>query len=258
MIIKEKYKQIINEKRRVQIRLLINKITSLFYVGNKFSCNCCKKSFRKFISKGNGLISRENAECPYCTALERSRILLFYIENETDLLTENRCLLHFSPEWSLYPIFKKTKTLKYISADINPNLADEQIDIMSIPYENNYFDYIICSHVLGHVTDEKKGINEMVRVLKSDGIALIMTIINPNLEETFETEDADTAEKKLKYYSERDLLRLHGNDFDKRLLNGGFKSVEKIDYRIKLGEDICTKYSLGNGNREVIFKCTKY
>jgi SAM-dependent methyltransferase len=232
-------------------------MTSVFYRGNTYSCNCCGKSFRKFKPKGTALATRDNAECPYCGSLERVRNLLFYVQNETGLLTDRLRLLHFAPEWALLPVFKKAENLDYVTADINPNLADNKVDIMNIPFPDESFDCIICAHVLGHVPDEKKAIKELFRVLKPDGVALVLTLIRPDRPETFETGDADTPEKRLRYYSEPDLLRLHGADFDQRLKQGGFH-VEVIDYPSRLGDGTRKKYALGDGRRELIFRCTKF
>ncbi|GHT05483.1 SAM-dependent methyltransferase [Bacteroidia bacterium] len=252
---KKLYKKYVSERKRNEYRVLFNKITSIASRGNTFHCNCCGKSFRKFKSKGTDTI-RANAECPYCGSLERTRVLLFYIENETKILTDPVRLLHFAPEFSLYAILKQAKNLNYLNVDINPNLADFQMDIMDIPCSDESFDYIICSHVLGHVPDEKKAIKELYRVLAAGGTALIMTLIDLDNPQTLETEAADTPEKRLHYYTEPDLLRLHGTDFNKRLEEGGFE-VEVIDYASQLGEEKKKTCSLGNGKRELIFKCTK-
>ena len=255
-MIKKIYKRLVPERERLNIHIFINKLTSFFYQGNTFYCNCCNRSFRKFKPKGNTLVQRENAECPYCGSLERIRNLLFYLENETDIFTGNYRLLHFAPEWCLLPVFKKNKNLEHITADINPNLAEYQIDITNISFPDNSFDFIICLHVLGHVPYEKKAIKELYRVLKTGGIALIATLIDLKNPHTFEAPDADTPQKRLHYYSEPDLLRLHGTDFGDRLTQGGF-NVEIINYPIMLGKEIRQKYALGNGSRELIFKCTK-
>ncbi|MDR1682893.1 MAG: methyltransferase domain-containing protein [Candidatus Symbiothrix sp.] len=231
-------------------------MTSIFYFGKQFSCNCCGCSFRKFKPKGNGLVERENAQCPYCGSLERTRLLLFYLRNETKLFSENVKLLHFAPEWSLYPIFKKAKNIEYFAVDLNPVLADQVVDIMAIPFADNSFDFIICSMVLGFVSDEPKAIKEMLRVLKPDGMALIQTLIDLQNPHTFETTDADTPEKRLQYYTEPDGERLHGTDFAQGLQTAGFQ-VETIDYAAQLGDDWHQKYALGNGCRELIFQCTK-
>ena len=57
--------------------------------------------------------------------------------------------------------------------------------IESIPLNDNYFDFIICSEVLEHLTDNqlKKAIPELYRVTKKDGY-IIGTV--PNNEKLFE------------------------------------------------------------------------
>ncbi len=124
-----------------------------------------------------------------------------------------------------------------------------------IPFPENYFDYIICSHVLGHVPDEQLAIKEMYRVLKPEGIALILTLLSDN-EKTFEDSNIKIAKEKLLHYGEHDLCRLHRNDFAERLKYQNIK-VEQIDYRLNFSQEIRLKYSLGDGKREKIFKCTK-
>lgn len=39
-----------------------------------------------------------------------------------------------------------------------------------IPFEDNFFDIIICCYVLEHISNVKKSIQEMIRVLKPGGI----------------------------------------------------------------------------------------
>lgn len=254
-MIKNIYKRIVSEKTRLNARLSFNKITSVLYRGNNYRCNVCKRNFRKLKTKGS-LISRHNAECPYCGSLERTRVLLFYLQNETDIFERNKVsLLHIAPEWCLIPIFKESNNIHYVSGDLNPNYADEQMDITDIPYPDESFDYIICSHVLGHVPDEAKAVKELRRVLKKNGTALILSIIDWGRKDTIESSAIQTDAERLANYSEPDLLRLHGADFAQRLRKGGFR-VEEIDYRIVLGDEKQERYSLGNGDREMIFRCT--
>lgn len=253
-MIKGIYKKLLPEKFRINIRFQLSKLTYFFYLGNQFYCNCCNKSFRKFLPKGN--VKRENAQCPYCGSLERTRLLLLYLQNETGLFRKNAFkLLHFAPENALFSIFKELN-IEYIDGDINPAYARNTIDITAIDYPDNYFDLIICSHVLGHVPDEQKAIKELRRVLKSDGTALIMTLLNLSSKETYEDSEITTAKDKLAFYGEPDLCRLHGLDFGDRLQQQGFH-VERIDYRGRLSKEVVEKYRLGDGQREIIFKCTK-
>lgn len=43
----------------------------------------------------------------------------------------------------------------------------------NLPFEENSFDVIFCSHVLEHVTDEDKSLEEIKRVLKGGGVLII-------------------------------------------------------------------------------------
>ena len=51
--------------------------------------------------------------------------------------------------------------------------ADMYYDGENIPFEDNYFDFIICTEVLEHCTNPSKLISEIYRVLKAKGRALI-------------------------------------------------------------------------------------
>ena len=144
-------------------------------------------------------------------------------------------LLHIAPEKCLSFHFNNYPNITYLGADINPDYADIQMDITNIPYGENEIDYIICSHVLGHIPDEKKAISELYRVLSLQGTVFALTLIDLDNPDTFETTDAD---------------------FGQRLEAEGFR-VEAIDYRLNFDAKIREKYSLGDGKREVIFKYTK-
>lgn len=253
-MIKKIYKKLFPEKIRINIRLKFSKLIHIFYLGNRFYCNCCNKSFRKFLPKGN--VRRENAKCPYCGSLERTRLLLFYLKNETEIFqSQDLKLLHFAPEQPIFDILKKLN-IEYVDGDINPSFARNIIDITAIPYPENYFDFIICAHVLGHVPDEGKAIEELFRVTKKNGMVLVMTLLNLGAEKTYENPEIVAGKERLAVYGEPDLCRLHGQDFETRLQKGGF-TVDRVDYRMKLPPEIAETYRLGDGRREIIFKCTK-
>ncbi len=248
-------RKLVPEKLRIRLIMLKMQLKSLAYTGDTFYCNCCRKTFSRFLPYGN--IPRENACCPWCHSLERTRVLQAYLERETDLFRRERKVLHFAPEWIIRKRFRQSAGRRgYYSADINPALADHVADIMQIPFPDETFDYIICSHVLGHVPDEKKAVSEMYRVLKPGGEALVMTVIDPDNPETFENPELTTPEERFAAYGEQDLLRLHGRDFADRLAGENI-NVEVIDYRTKLPPSENRRMSTGNGNRELIFRCTK-
>lgn len=252
-MIKIIYKKLISEKKRIKINLFLKKVYGFFLYGTSYYCVCCEKYFRKFLKKGNGIEVRKNAVCPNCGSLERTRLLYLYLKNETVIFKNNPKILHIAPENCLKLFFKTNPN--YFDIDLNSNFATYQMDITKISFEDSTFDFIICSHVLGHIYDELKAINELKRVLKSTGNLFILGLINPELEVTLEANLNESEKVKLEKYGEKDLFRLYGNDLKNRIENH-FNTVEKIDYRKNFSSEEKNRFSLGNGKRELIFKCS--
>lgn len=247
--------RLIPRKTRFRLLILKSRLKTPFYLGSKITCNVCGLTFRKMETYGND--KRPNAKCPNCLSLERTRVLwLFLTKNIFPRLNDQAHVLHFAPELGIKKRMQKMKNIRYINADIDSLFADSVMDITDIPSGKEDFDLIICSHVLGHVPDEPKAISEMYRVLKPGGIALIMSLVDDSLENTYENSNVCSASDRLLHYTENNLVRLHGRDFRNRIANGGFQ-VEEIDFVQVLGPEISAKYSLGNGKREKIFKATK-
>lgn len=254
-ILKQAFNIIFSEKTRILIRLTLYNFLSVFYIGRNFTCNCCGKNFRKL--KTFGFDNRKNARCPYCLSLERERLMKFYFEDYLNKLnTQKRIqILHFAPETSLSKLFKSDRRVEYFSADINPVLADYEVNIEAIGFPDNSFDLIICSHVLAHVVNEKEAISEMKRVLKPDGILIIVTYLAHNVLESIKFEAADEYLQKSQYQNDS-VFRFHGGDFSQYLSSFGL-SVGIEDYRLKFSKEDQMRYCLGNGEREQFFICRK-
>ena len=48
-----------------------------------------------------------------------------------------------------------------------------KFDIQDMPFEDNTYDLIWCSHVLEHVPDDRRALSEIRRILTPNGIAVI-------------------------------------------------------------------------------------
>ena len=124
------------------------------------------------------IIHRE-VECPQCKSHERHRALWLYFHEKKELLKEGNTFLHFAPETQFNELFRNSG-MEYHPVDISDEntLINEIVDIQDIPYPDDYFDLIYCSNVLEHVEDDAKAMNELYRVLKPGGTALILVPIN--------------------------------------------------------------------------------
>src|SRR5690606_2911157 len=254
MMIKSLYQKIFSEKTRYNFHINLRKAKAFFLSGNSFYCPCCSKSAHRFLEKGNGIEIRSNAVCPHCGSLERTRLLFLYLKDNTQIFENNPHVLHFAPEDALKKYF--TTNPDYIDADLNPNLASHQMDITDIRFPDNHFDYIICSHVLGHVPNEQKALQELYRVLNSGGRLFLMSLMDPEAQLTLENQEYNTPETKLRHYGEKDLERLYGQDFAERIAAENVR-IEKIDYRMNFSAEDRQRMALGNGRRELIYLVTK-
>ena len=207
------------------------------------------------------IIHRE-VECPKCESHERHRALWLYFKQNPHLLSKGNKFLHFAPEKQFQDLFRNSD-VEYHPVDITSEnwQVDEIVDIQDIPYDDDYFELIYCSHVLEHVPDDRKALSEIHRVLKPGGIALILVPINGvafelpyDEKKTLEDERYNTPELRDKYYGQFDHLRLYGADFRERLIESGF-TIKSDDFIKRLGYETIERYALIRN--ENIFECSK-
>mgnify|MGYP000951185984 CR=1 FL=1 len=128
-----------------------------------------------FLPYGYGT-QRNNVLSPSTLSLERHRLLWLYLQNETDFFTakEKKNVLHFAPEQEFYKRFKKQKNIQYTTTDLFSPLADVKADICNLPFKDNQYDVILCNHVLEHIPDDTKAMQELYRVLKPGGRVIMV------------------------------------------------------------------------------------
>ena len=133
-------------------------------------------------------------------------------------------------------------------------MADIKGDICNLPFNDNQFDYILCNHVLEHVYDDQMAMNEIFRVLRKGGTAILQVPIDYNKEKTLDGRDIDDKKLRNKLFGQYDHLRMYGKDYFKKLNKTGFRSVD-IDYLSTLTQEEITKFSIKNaGNNTCMFQ----
>jgi len=173
-------------------------------------------------------------------------LVYWYIVNKTNILLHSQKiikLLHIAPEKNLQKVLKASNKIKYISGDLNPLVADIEIDITDINFEDNYFDFIICNHVLEHIVDDQKAMRELFRVLKPGGEAILQVPISKYNKETFEDFSITSPEGRERYFGQKDHVRIYGKDYKNRLESIGFK-LDLYDVKKDLNIKYIRKYGL--------------
>ena len=242
LFLKKIARKILPQRFLFKIEPGLRKVFSLFYRGKKYHCSICDGSFSRFIH-----LSDEELLCARCGSLPRDRRLY-------DLLIKENLLhgkmLDFSPSRSLYRKFKKTETVEYYPADFaNEFISDFHFDITEIKQEDNLFDLIICYHILEHVTDDKKAISELFRVLKPGGNLFLQTPFSES--EMIEDPAITSDDERIKHFGQKDHVRIYNVEgLSKRLKQAGF-IVKIIKYKEQLNN------RSGFSEKEIVLHCKK-
>ena len=226
----------------IKYSFLITPILRIIFRGKKYTDPIDDSNYSKFLSYGYKTV-RKNALCPGTLSLERHRLLWLYLDRETNFLSSNLKVLHVAPEQVFYKKFKKLKNWEYFTFDLNSPIADIKGDLISTNFKDEYFDLIICNHVLEHIEDDKSALDEMYRILKYNGISILQVPINVKRENTFEDLSIKSKIQRQKYFGQYDHVREYGLDFKDRVEQAGFK-VEMINYSKKISQDLVIKYGL--------------
>ncbi len=167
----------------------------------------------------------DNFTCPNCRCHDRTRHLMIYFNklNVWDECIVNKKILHIAPEQHLRQKINEHNPMEYICGDLYPaNETIQKIDITNTKFEDNYFDFIMCNHVLEHVPDDSKAMKEFYRILKKGGKAVLQTPYSPILKDSFEDQTKTSEHERKHFFGQKDHVRVYGLDLFERLQSAGF------------------------------------
>ena len=245
---KKLFKIVLNHIPRpllIRLSYVIRPILAFFLRGNTYTDPIDGKSFKSFLPYGYGK-QRTNVLSPSTLSLERHRLLWLYLRQETNFFTEYHKVLHFAPEQAFYKRFRKMKNLEYTTTDLNSPLADVKADICNLPFKDNSFDIVLCNHVLEHIPDDVKAMQELYRVMKVGGMGVFQIPQDLSRETTFEDNSITGKKERAKIFGQYDHVRVYGKDYFNKLRGIGFK-VDEVDYTSQLSDADIKKYCLAKG-----------
>ena len=229
----------------IRLSYVVRPLIAFFLKGNNYTDPIDGKSFRSFLDYGYVTL-RKNVLSPSTLSLERHRLLWLYLKNETDFFSSQLKVLHFAPEQAFYKRFKKLSNLNYVTTDLNSPLADVKADICNLPFQDNEFDVILCNHVLEHIPNDTKAMQELYRVLKKGGFGILQVPQDLTRETSFEDNNITDKKERAKIFGQYDHVRIYGKDYFNKLRSIGFK-VEALDYTTHFSEEEITRYCLAKG-----------
>jgi len=147
------------------------------------TCNICKTTNPLILFRQKDLWHPiDYWQCQNCLSQERHR-LMWKVFNQITVSKDT--MLYCSPMSCLETKFKNIFTT-YTSIDYPPRetesgvaLAQLNMDLTKMSFEDESFDFIVCSHVIDQIQNEPDAIKELWRVLKPDGIIFLIVPMYP-------------------------------------------------------------------------------
>lgn len=256
------------------IKAKLNNLSSLIQTFGNKECPVCKNKVRSFPPLSRSLIKKIKTSgfdldinefetlnlreyyCPHCGCSDRDRIFVIQIEKlvKHQQIPQKGLFVEFAPVPTLT---KRIRELlpdwKLRTADLYDPQVDDKIDIcdMKEKYQSNYYDFFLCSHVLEHVKDDVKALQELFRITKKGGYGILMAPIHKSLKKTREASGFETEEERWKLFAQNDHLRLYSkSDWQLKIKNAGFELLQKLFQ----DKDECTRFGINRGS---ILYCVK-
>lgn len=196
--------------------------------GDTVQCPICERGAIAYLPSGSP--PRPHVLCPFCGSRERARMTWLFLK-ERKVLRPGLRILHVAPENCLRDRLKALPQVEYIAGDKHePGYSyptgTTELDVTKLPFRDDRFDLILCSHVLEHVPDDHTAIRELHRVLAPGGLGILMVPIALGNAVTQEDLSITDPHERLRRYGQFDHVRLYGRDYTQRLADAGFRVTE--------------------------------
>ncbi len=162
-------------------------------------------------------------------------------------------ILHIAPERALRPRLEYVAA-SYVAGDLEGEFGELRIDVTRLSFADASFDAVICNHVLEHVADDRSAMDELRRVLRRPGWAILLVpdVAAPT---TVEDPTLEDPEERRRRFGQADHVRRYGWDYLTRLAEAGF-APDVIRMDAELTSDAVERYRLRKfGEIEPIFFC---
>jgi SAM-dependent methyltransferase len=238
----------INFKRNIKPALKKSKLKASSYFG-PFRCPICNQSVRRFdplpdeyldelrrygfkFMNDAEMCNSKSYTCPHCGTCDRERLYALYLREYFRAATPNGSakVLDFAPLAELTRFIRELIAAShydftYVTADLLREDVDDRVDITDMHiYGDCSVDLFICSHVLEHVSDDKKAMRELFRILKPGGRGILVVPITLTLTEIDEDPSVTDPAERWRRFGQDDHVRLYSKQgFLSRAHDAGFK-----------------------------------
>ena len=232
---------------RLAFRSSLKSLAKRYLLGQDCQCSVCGQWLKAFDALSNyyhmhfrnntfrfGLDEFETFnwrqyKCPYCKASDRDRLYSLYLDTQQDHEIVEQWI-DFAPTESFTRfVLSNFRAITYMSADLSREGVDIRLDIQNMwEIADNSINFIICSHVLEHVCDDRKALQELFRILCPGGQAIIMAPVIKTLDADHELPITLTEETCWREHGQGDHRRIYSpTGLHHKITSAGF-DLERI------------------------------
>ncbi len=227
-------------------RALKKQAKILWHSGKRYECPLCGYRSRDLAPIGHDYPVLKRHEvigaalrrggCYRCGAYDRDKLVFVFLRDELKVFTaslKNLRILHIAPSEEIAVRLHRHGFADYRAGDLfaegytYPDFVEE-MNVLKLPFEDAYFDLVICNHVLEHIENDSQAMREIHRVLKNGGKAILQVPISKKLEKSLEDPSKKTPGERIAAFGQRDHVRIYGMDYYQRLEEAGFE-VQRIN-----------------------------
>lgn len=195
------------------------------------------------------LLEVDSYACRSCGGSDRDRLLWLYLDQELPGAAPAEVggveveMVEIAPSRVLGPRLRARLGHGYRSADLLMAGVDDVVDLCDLPYPDGGFDWLLCSHVLEHVPDDRLAMAEIRRVLRADGRAVLLVPISMIAGEVDEDPALTDPAARLARFGQDDHVRLYNRaGFVQRLEEAGLRvEIVTVD---RFGPDAAARHAL--------------
>lgn len=164
-------------------------------------CPICSWKGLRFRTVAHIEYQRRDAICPRCGSFERHRALAqFYAQYFQQFGGRFQRTIHFAAEECLRDILTPWSN-EYLTSNLDPGLADIQLDLTRLALPDCSCDVLLLNHVLDCMPNDLAATKEMFRVLRPGGVVLAVIEYNPGIA----TVDRPASNGQFRCYGGRDI-----------------------------------------------------
>ncbi len=195
-----------------------------YFRGNDIYCPFCPGFFK---AERYPFSKEISSNCPVCGSTVEERTVLLFLQTKTELMSGEKKILVVAEPGRIADYFKNfpDTDLKIYTETGDFSIRDNSL---KEKYAGEEFDIIICNHIIEKLPQPQLVLREIKRILKPDGIAMMMAYVDYEKDKTVEMAVTHFKDR-LSLYGIPGNYRRYGNDYADHIRSFGL-NVSKLKF----------------------------